>query len=185
MSHLKKSLAIIAALACSGFTTPMSSAQNVINIANTKGTFVKPYAKVGGWEIARITKDAARKKLDHCAAWKHAALRLAVTSNRNSYGFYAYGVDNVGKTAPVSVWFDDDKASAEKFNSRLVIDHNGNEWFMISESNEEVGLFVDAIRNSNKINFAYTTDGQNQVTSFSLKDSGKVVDRLIKCRDNS
>jgi hypothetical protein len=48
MSHLKKPIIIIAALVGSGFIAPMSSAQNIINIANTEGTFVKPYAKVEG-----------------------------------------------------------------------------------------------------------------------------------------
>jgi hypothetical protein len=152
----------------------------------SSSTFVEPYAEVEGWEIVRVTKDAARKKFDHCAAWKPtdttAGLRFAVTDRLNSYGFKAYGVDNVGKIAPVSVWYDGNKASAEKFNSRLVADHDGGEWFMISESNAEVGSFVDAVANYNEISFAYTTDDKRQVRSFSLKGTKKVVDQMIKCR---
>jgi hypothetical protein len=107
----------------------MSSAQNVINIANTGGTFVKPYAKVEGWEIVHITKGAARKKFDRCAAWKitgsETGLRLAITANDTSFGFSCYGSAAMGNTAPLSVWFNNDKASAESLKSRLITDHNG------------------------------------------------------------
>jgi hypothetical protein len=89
----------------------------------------------------------------------------------------------MGNTAPLSVWFNNDKASAKSLGGRLITDHNGFPWMMISESNDNPGLFSDALPNSNKVSFAHTTDGKRQVQSFSLNGTKKVVARLIACRD--
>lgn len=151
------------------------------------GGFEEPYARVDGWEIVRITKDAARKKFGYCAAWKitgsETGLRLATTDNDNSFGFSGFGSAAMGDTAPLLVWFDNDKASAESFEGRLVNDHNDYPWMMISESNDEVGLFVDAIRNYNRISFGYPVEGESHVESFLLNGTKTVVDRLIDCQD--
>ena len=151
------------------------------------GVFVKPYAKVEGWEIVRITKDAARKKFDHCAAWKitgtETGLRIAITANDTSFGFSGYGSAAIGNTAPVSVWFNGNKASAESLEGRLIADHNGFQWMMISERTGAPGLFDDLIPNANSVSFGYPVDAKNHVESFSLKSTKTVVARLINCRD--
>jgi hypothetical protein len=149
--------------------------------------FEKPYAKVEGWEIVRVTTDAAHLKFDHCAAWKitgtETGLRIAITDNDTSFGFSGLGSAAMGDRAPLSVWFDNDKSAAESLEGRLVPDHTGFEWMMISESNDQPGLFSDAIPNAGQISFGYPVDGESHVESFSLKGTNAVVDRLINCRD--
>lgn len=151
------------------------------------GGFVKPYAKMGGWEIHRITKDAARKRFDHCAAFiitdTETGLRIAITKNDTSFGFSGYGSAAMGNVAPLSVWFDKDKASATSLEGQLVADHNGFEWMMVTESNDEPGLFSDLIPNASTIHFSYPVDGKSHTQSFSLKGTNAVVNKLIDCRD--
>lgn len=156
--------------------------------AGTGGSvFAKSYATADGWEISRVTTDAAHKKFDHCSAMKftgsETGLRIAITANDTSFGFSGYGSAVMGKVAPLSVWFDDDKAAAVSLEGRFVIDHNGLEWMMISESNDEPGLFSDAIPNANRISFGYPIDGESYAENFSLKGTNTVVELLIKCRD--
>ncbi len=151
------------------------------------GGFAKTYGKVGGWEIARITKDAGGKRFDHCAAWiitdSETGLRIAITNNDTSFGFSGLGSAAMGNVAPLSVWFDKDKSSASSLEGALVPDHNGFEWMMITESNSEPGLFSDSIPNASTIHFGYPVDGKGHTQTFSLKGTNAVVNKLIDCRD--
>jgi hypothetical protein len=151
------------------------------------GGFAKPYGKVGGWEIVRITKDAGGKRFDHCAAWiitdSETGLRIAITNNDTSFGFSGLGSAAMGNVAPLSVWFDKDKSSASSLEGALVPDHNGFEWMMITESNSEPGLFSDSIPNASTIHFGYPVDGKGHTQTFSLKGTNAVVNKLIDCRD--
>jgi hypothetical protein len=83
MLHFKRSLAIIAALAGFGFIAPISSAQEVINIANTKGAQESTYfASVLGW---KVVVGAINSQPAYCAAINNQAgseLRLGYGSGQ-------------------------------------------------------------------------------------------------------
>ncbi len=147
----------------------------------------KALGKIGSWEIARYTTGGAGKKLAYCEAKiitaTETGLRITISENDTAFGFSGYGSAAIGDAPKIKHWINGDKSSAATDTAKLETDETGFEWTMISESNDEPGMFSDALPNAHKISFSYPVDGKPHVQTFSLKSSNAVVDRLIDCRD--
>lgn len=149
----------------------------------------KALGKTGGWEIARFTTDRAGKKFAYCEAKiitdTETGVRLVVRKEAEgqSFGFSGYGSASMGDTPRITHWINGDKSNPTTDVAKLETDETGFEWTMISETNDEPGMFADALPNAKKISFSYPIDGKMHVQTFSLKSSNAVVTRLINCRD--
>lgn len=147
----------------------------------------KALGKIGGWEIARYTADSAGKSFAYCQATiitdTETGLRITISEKGTAFGFSGYGSAAIGDAPKIKHWINGDKSSATTDTAKLETDENGFEWTMISESNDEPGMFSDALPNAYNISFSYPVDGKPHVQTFSLKSSNAVVDRLIDCRD--
>jgi hypothetical protein len=149
----------------------------------------KALGKIGGWEIARYTTDRAGRKLAYCEAkiitGTETGLRFVVKSEEvgQAFGFSGYGSAAIGDAPRITHWINGDKANPTTDVAKLETDETGFEWTMISETNDEPGMFADSLPNARKISFAYPLDGKIHVETFTLRSSNAVVTRLIDCRD--
>lgn len=146
-----------------------------------------PLGRIGQWELARVTRDAAGSQLAYCDAFimtgSERGLRLTLHGNGSSFGFSGLGSAALGPTAALDVWFNNDRSSATSLEGKLTANADGFEWMMIDEGNDQPGFIDDALLNSRTVSFRYRVDGRAHVETFALRDAKRVIDRLIACRD--
>lgn len=164
-----------------------AQAQNTAPTTATEALHEKPLGKIGQWELARVTRDAAGRQFAYCDAFimtgSEKGLRLTLHGKGSSFGFSGFGSGAIGQTAALDVWFNNNRSSATSLQGKLTANADGFEWMMIEEGNDQPGFIDDALPNSKTVNFRYRVDGKAHVETFALRDAKRVIDRLIACRN--
>jgi hypothetical protein len=149
------------------------------------GLFKTPVATLGGWEIAKFTKDAAGKQLVFCTAivitGQEQALRFERNPKTSVWGFMGNASSAVGPTPTISYWFDNLTSEKTTVKAKLITSPEESvEWLTYSQTNDEVGD-EELYKEMMKVSYSYKYQGKNVVQSFSLKGANAALKRLQAC----
>lgn len=147
------------------------------------GLFKTNVSKVGEWELARYSRDAAGKQVVYCTATvitgQEQAFRVQFGKTQTVWGFMGEASGAVGPTPTVSYWFDNKTNEKTTKKMKLIeTPEEDVEWLTYAQTNSEPGD-KDGYMNAQKVTFSYQWVRKTVVQPIPLKGANAALKKLF------
>lgn len=151
----------------------------------------KQYAKVGQWTINSYKQSEASGSGPSCAAVMFIdhiqAVRIERIKDGYVFGLNGLSRDYVGRSFPLSFWFDGDEAGILGGEGMFASDaaYPQDDWLSLFHPVSFQPTLAQMLGNRNTIQFAITdpkNSQQRHVVSFPLKDAAAMIQKLDGCQ---
>ena len=151
------------------------------------GGFSWDYGDVNKWRVERVSSDEAGRTTLHChTIWSRESdaqlyARLDAASKATALGLTA--VRPPPSKATVSVWFDDQKASATEGRWTFIpwSPDDPNFGYLVLTETGDKKVLMERLAKARKVTFAYSFEGKTRTEAFPFKSAQQAMKKLADC----